>query len=560
MFLIHGNEIFKIFKRFFIVRQQRGKRVFVAFFVRLARKIPEIVFHRKHARKRRVAFKHIPVIFAALRSGFQFLRKLFVCLAFFARAKHPAIECSEKIIGIQHHFHAERKPFFLPFCQIFVHKIAQHKVVPLFAEQFRKSLFRVLFVKIPLCTFRRIYKRRQHRVRRTFAAVIPPHRKQNIIHIVLSRRRYKRLRLTNGFSVVRFEPAPLPCAAGNPHVALEIKVVLHHTVYKIRILVVIIPVHELQIFGHFFHYPSGNFLLVIVLAFSRDTEKHIAPHHRLKAVFFGNLRYPRKMPQQHVETVARAVQFVITAPADHMRLVHADMNIARSKTFRARGDHLFDQRVSPLVVHKQNIVCVVDVLIFRVAENLIQVRQRLNTRHQFHAVFLCKRVNLFQFRFRILPPAIPELRLALDFVGIFRIQLQTIIPRFFQRKDKIFEFRYAHHRVSRTIEHHAQVPFFHSFFLLVFPHVFARVFQVLLYINPSNFATKIVRVYNKIFHSFKFYISRRAALFRVFFHDFLHLVKMRQHIFRESKLTPCPHKIMRFVIDGKILVAVQIIG
>ena len=93
------------------------------------------------------------------------------------------------------------------------------------------------------------------------------------------------------------------------------------------------------------------------------------------------------------------------------------------------------------------------------------MRKSLNSGNKFYSAFLCVFVYFADFGNRITAAHVAEIRFAFDFVRIFEIEFERVIPRFRQKINELFKFAYFHDGVARTIEHYAESFVFHNYLI-----------------------------------------------------------------------------------------------
>ena len=183
---------------------------------------------------------------------------------------------------------------------------------------------------------------------------------------------------------------------------------------------------------------------------------HIAPNFAVKAVCIGNFKHSFQVLGYYLRLVFQTVLFQIFSLTEHIRFVHADMNIARCKTFGKRSEHIFDQLVRAVLVHKQDIVDIFDPRIRAVSKNRAEMGKRLDTRNELHAVFCGVCVHPFQLCFGIPAAKISEIRLSVHLIRIFSIQTNCVIAERGKNINHFFKGGNRHNGIPRTIYHYAQ--------------------------------------------------------------------------------------------------------
>ena len=129
------------------------------------------------------------------------------------------------------------------------------------------------------------------------------------------------------YAVFRRKSGPFPCPARkHGFVAGEFGVTLEHYIVSAFFVLIVVPVHEFEIFRHacryFFGDMSGVFAVIICAAVER-TEEHIAPHHGRETVFPGNFHYAIKMFYHKRGCLFIAVSVKVFTPSDIVCFVHS---------------------------------------------------------------------------------------------------------------------------------------------------------------------------------------------------------------------------------------------
>ena len=130
-------------------------------------------------------------------------------------------------------------------------------------------------------------------------------------------------------------------------------------------------------------------------------------------------------------------------------------------------------------------------------EHLIEVRQSLHTRDKLHTQLPTKLVESANFLLRIPSAHVAEIWFAVYFVGIFRVQLHTVVAEFGKYCNKILQFVDRHHCIARAVYHYAQR---HSDFSLILPIFYCFVSKnsiriyFLLTIHIASPAAKSTRI------------------------------------------------------------------
>ncbi len=157
-------------------------------------------------------------------------------------------------------------------------------------------------------------------------------------------------------AVVGGETGPTPQTARKPGPRFDFFVGGKHSVVAFLFCGVIVPVNKRYIIRNLL--PDGFFDVGfpgIIIAAGGETEEHVRPHGKGKPVFFTDFGNLFNMFHQNLGAVGVAVQIVVSAAANHMGFVHADVDGAAGKTFGNGGKHAVDEFVYRIVTGQQNI-------------------------------------------------------------------------------------------------------------------------------------------------------------------------------------------------------------
>ena len=381
------------------------------------------------------------------------------------------IENPEEQVRIQHILAGIFRKSFIAVHQ--VGKVEVHHSLEGFSRQ-RFVFFRdnrpVLFAFVISL---HIVQRRQQRKVRTFLAVIPPKGKEDIFHPFFPANVQSRLHGFQCITVGRSKPKPAPSAACKPHVFVETAVRFDHCAIIFFLRVIIIPVDKVN-FGYAVNQLlRDEHISPVILPLIRNTEEHIRPHHRFKAVLLRNFHHFRQVLIQKFKAVMVPVFVQILPKPHHMRFVHTDMDFAGGYAFRKRSKHIFNQFIRAVIVNHQNIRHVTNTAVSPPSKNRCKVRKRLDTRNKLHPLAIAIRIDFLQLILRIRTTEIAEIRLVIHFIRVFRVKLQHIISK--QRKvvHVLFHCAYRHNAVPRHIQHYAKI----------FSHFLIRLFIL----NRGNF-------------------------------------------------------------------------
>ena len=227
---------------------------------------------------------------------------------------------------------------------------------------------------------------------------------------------------------------------------------LEHAVIIRFFTMVIVPIGKRDVFGHAGAHLLGNvYAPSVILPVTEQAEEHIAPHMRLEAVFFRDLRNLVEMSFQQFEAIGKAVLVEISSKPYHMRLVHADIDVAAGEIFREGRKQFIDKRIRLFLVDQQNVVYVGNLPETRQLYGTGEMREGLDTRNQLDPVRRRVQIQFLELRARIAPAQISEIRLAFHLEGVLRIKLQRVIPHFLQTVDHALHRFGLHNPVSRTV-------------------------------------------------------------------------------------------------------------
>ena len=199
--------------------------------------------------------------------------------------------------------------------------------------------------------------------------------------------------------IARREAFPCPCAARKRDRSAERLVLFNHIAIVVVVGAVIIPVNKRYIFGQigFFANCLKVCLAVVITRGICKLAEHIAPYHRLKAVFIGNIAHLMEVAVYNFKTVVIAVLIAVLTETHHIRLVHADMYFAGGEALGKRGENFIYKLIGSVVVRQQNICGIIyaAVLIYPF-EHCVKMCQGLYTGDKLNPVFTAEGIRLFK--------------------------------------------------------------------------------------------------------------------------------------------------------------------
>ena len=216
-------------------------------------------------------------------------------------------------------------------------------------------------------------------------------------------------------------------------------------------------------------YGLGVHVCILVVGIEGQLAEHIAPYHRLKAVFVGDLADTVQMVVNHVESVGESVLFEIFAQTDSVCLVHTDMYFARAEALSAGLYHALDQLIGLFLARKQYLVAVADVLVLGVPfEHILQMCQSLYAGNKLHSDACAVGVYLTQLLLTESAAQMSEIRLGGYLIGILGVEHQGVIAHFCDNFCIVFDTLHAHNGVAGAVQHNSE----HIFHISPIPFVF----------------------------------------------------------------------------------------
>ena len=232
---------------------------------------------------------------------------------------------------------------------------------------------------------------------------------------------------------------------------------VQHGVIARTVKAVIIPVNQRRIPGQLFsHRRIDGAVRPVVFPARGQPEEHIAPQHRPEAVPVRQTMYPLKMSQEQLRAVSEAVLLQVFSKPQHMRLVHADIDLFRAEAPAHFREDRLDQPPGLLFVQQQNIVNVHIIPHGVPFEGLLQVRQRLHGGNQLDPQRRGVIVQRRQLRVRVALPPVAEIGIVLQDENILHIQLQRTVPHPRQDAQQPLHALHARHGVAGAVQHSAE--------------------------------------------------------------------------------------------------------
>ena len=218
---------------------------------------------------------------------------------------------------------------------------------------------------------------------------------------------------------------------------------------------VVIPVDEGQVIrklGLLFRCNGGT-VAVVIHQRCMIPEKHIIPDHRLQTVFFAQATCGLQV--LHNDFPVRAVTLMPQVPtgAQANSLIHAEVDPATAESFAEMGDHGFHQRNGAVLSYHQIVHRIAYRLHVLPANGRAQVCQRLDTGNQFNTQSIRKIVQFFLLCNRISAPAVTEVRVSRQLVGILHIEVGGVKAHQCQLAQKPLHGFYRIDTVAGQIDH-----------------------------------------------------------------------------------------------------------
>lgn len=152
-----------------------------------------------------------------------------------------------------------------------------------------------------------------------------------------------------------------------------------------------------------------------------------------------------------------SVPVEISSEAEHMRLVHADMTFLDVK-FSASVRNLFvRQPINVFPPAEKDVVTVDNVLVALIARDLVDMRERLDTRAEFHADRSAKVVHFLDLGLRISAAADSRNKGCLSVRKCLPYKDKHMYSPARRGKKRFFHRFHFRNGVSRTVNHDAQI-------------------------------------------------------------------------------------------------------
>ena len=224
--------------------------------------------------------------------------------------------------------------------------------------------------------------------------------------------------------IIRGKSHPVPCAAGKHDVVEHLLVAFDHAVILFLFQRIVIPIDQRNIVRDSGLLLRGQLCGVrIIFALIEQAVEHIAPHHGMIAVSTQDLHHAVEMRDHNIHPVLIPVLVEVFPKAEHMRLIHTDIDPAAGKVLRHCFHHFLDQLVCGILTGQENIAAVAHILKRFPLERLHQVRQCLDTRDEIDRKDFSILVHAAQLPGRIASALVAEIRIFFHFVNILNIEM-----------------------------------------------------------------------------------------------------------------------------------------
>ena len=300
-------------------------------------------------------------------------------------------------------------------------------------------------------------QRGQRTEQRAFRAVIAPQRYQHLPDALRHAGREGVPRALDAEMIEGDIAVGFARAGGKDDVGRDLQMRAEHGVVVRLVKAVIIPVNQRRIVGYApAHRRVYGAVRPVILAAPGQAEEHVAPQHRPEAIAPGQQAHAFKMPQKQLRAVGIAVLLQIAAQPQHVRLVHADVDVFRAEAAAQLGKDRLDQPLRPLLVQQQDVVNIHIIAHGVPLEGLLHVRQRLNGGNQLDPQRRGVAVQRRQLVVRIALPPIAEIGIVLQREHVLHIQLQRAVAHPRQHAQQPLYALHARHSVARAVQHGAQ--------------------------------------------------------------------------------------------------------
>ena len=141
-----------------------------------------------------------------------------------------------------------------------------------------------------------------------------------------------------------------------------------------------------------------------------------------------------------------SVQIQMLSVSQQPRFVHSHMDLAGSKAFGKGCKHMVDQLICTLIIGQQNVLTIH--LNLSPAQKGIHMCQGLDTRDHRNAKACGKLIELLHLCLAVTTAHIAEKGLSVHLVGVLGIKHNTVIPHFFEQRQKALQPIHTHHRIA----------------------------------------------------------------------------------------------------------------
>ena len=312
----------------------------------------QFVFDLQHVAKLCGSIEYIAVFARFLCGSREFFRnfsKFCTCTE-----TNTVIEEVVEVVGKQH-----------IFCRVFgitcvlndvVWHIDFHKLIVINAKHSLEFRFDQLFVGVALGILGKIEERGQLREVRALAAVVAPHREENVFDLLFAasvksgNHRFERV------AVARNHTDPAPSAARKPSILGKLSVVVKHIGVALLSRSPIIPKNGNDLGRECFNDLFGHFTLGnVIFAVVPRAEEHIRPNHHLVVVFLCDIANASEVTLDDGVDGLVAVNIKMLAATEVECLVHTDVDALGAEALRERGEHVVDKLIGTLVVGQNNV-------------------------------------------------------------------------------------------------------------------------------------------------------------------------------------------------------------
>ena len=256
----------------------------------------------------------------------------------------------------------------------------------------------------------------------------------------------------------RRKTVPLPRASREGYAIRELMMLADHAIILLPCAGIVIPVHHLHIprnpAAHLIGNLEGLAVIGIIVA---QFEKHIAPHHAGKTVFFADGKHTFQMAFHDVKPFLIPELAEKGAAANHLSLVHADVHHAAVEGFSAGAHHCLDELIRFLAAAAEDIRRVVYRIEGLPVKNAVEMRQRLDAGHQLHAIALRIGIQCAQIVLGVPAAQVSEEGIPGHFIGIFGIEHQPIVAHQGQAADQRAQKRERRDSIAGAIRHISQM-------------------------------------------------------------------------------------------------------